>query len=49
MTKAMGEQANGNQARRVYVLKAWFWYTIECMRTRLGRAESGVDENMYLI
>ena len=27
----------------------WFWYTIRCMRARLERVESGVDEDIYLV
>ena len=49
MTKAIGGQTNGNQAKRMYVLKAWFWYTIRCMKTRLGRAKSEIDEDVYLV
>ena len=27
----------------------WFWYTIRCMRAWLGRIESGVDKEVYLM
>ena len=29
--------------------RLWFWYTIECMKARLGRVKSGVDKEIYLL
>ena len=28
--------------------RLWFWYTIECIRARLGRVKSEVDKKVYL-
>ena len=29
--------------------RLWVWYTIRCIKARLGRVESRVDENVYLV
>ena len=49
MIKAIGRQANSNQTWQVYVLKAWFWCTIRCMKLLAKKARPEVVKNTYLI